>query len=269
MIFSDINLARRLERAEAAANANFVESRAKLFPEIGASWIEVAGAYALFDGKESPCTQTFGLGVFDKVTNTDLQKLEAFFIERDAPVFHEVSPMADMSLAILLNERGYHPIEFTSVLYRPVEMANNIQINPAIKTRIIDKGEENLWAQISAKGWSTEAPEYVDFLLNLGRVTAESASSIPFLAELEGRLVAAGTLHIQNDVALLAGASTIFEGRRQGAQLALLEARLRYAAEQGCTIAAMGALPGSQSQKNAEKHSFRIAYTRTKWQLKT
>jgi hypothetical protein len=30
----------------------------------------------------------------------------------------------------------------------------------------------------------------------------------------------------------------------------------------------MGALPGSQSQKNAEKNGFRIAYTRTKWQLK-
>jgi len=29
----------------------------------------------------------------------------------------------------------------------------------------------------------------------------------------------------------------------------------------------MGALPGSGSQRNAERHGFRIAYTRTKWQL--
>jgi hypothetical protein len=27
----------------------------------------------------------------------------------------------------------------------------------------------------------------------------------------------------------------------------------------------MGALPGSPSQRNAERHGFRIAYTRTKW----
>jgi hypothetical protein len=43
---------------------------------------------------------------------------------------------------------------------------------------------------------------------------------------------------------------------------------LKFAAEKGCKIAMMGALPGSQSQRNAEKNGFRIAYTRTKWELK-
>jgi hypothetical protein len=28
----------------------------------------------------------------------------------------------------------------------------------------------------------------------------------------------------------------------------------------------MGALPGSNSQRNAERNGFQIAYTRTKWQ---
>ena len=37
------------------------------------------------------------------------------------------------------------------------------------------------------------------------------------------------------------------------------------AAAQGCDIALMGALPGSGSQRNAERHGFRIAYTRIKW----
>jgi hypothetical protein len=68
-------------------------------------------------------------------------------------------------------------------------------------------------------------------------------------------------------VALLAGACTIPEARKQGAQLALLDYRLRYAAEQGCDLAMMCAQPGSASQRNAERHGFRIAYTRIKWQL--
>jgi len=38
---------------------------------------------------------------------------------------------------------------------------------------------------------------------------------------------------------------------------------------QGCDIAMMAALPGSASQRNAERNGFRIAYTRTKWQLKS
>lgn len=107
MIYSDKTLSQKLERAEARSNASFVESRACITPEVGATWIEVGGAYAMFDGVESPCTQTFGLGMFDEITSEHLDEIEAFFKQRGAPVFHEVSPMADPSLTPLLNERGY------------------------------------------------------------------------------------------------------------------------------------------------------------------
>ena len=55
------------------------------------------------------------------------------------------------------------------------------------------------------------------------------------------------------------------DARKQGAQRALLEARLAYAAQQGCDLAMMAAAPGSASQRNAERQGFRIAYTRIKW----
>ncbi|HSK71882.1 MAG TPA: GNAT family N-acetyltransferase [Pyrinomonadaceae bacterium] len=267
IIFSDRNLARQLERTEASNSARFVEARRQLFPESGAEWIEVGGAYAMFDGTESPLTQTFGLGMFEEATNGHLETLENFFKERGAPVFHEISPMADLSLLSLLKERGYYPIELTSVMYRPIEREINLglMLNPQIKTRIIEAGEEKFWAETAARGWSTEAPGLSEFMLDLGQVTARSA--LPFLAELNEKPIAAGVLSINKDVALLAGAATVPEGRRQGAQLALLNSRLQYAAEHGCTIAMMCALPGSQSQRNAEKHGFRIAYTRIKWQL--
>ena len=48
--FADLALARRLERAEGTGNREFVEARARAFPESGACWIEVAGAYAMYDG---------------------------------------------------------------------------------------------------------------------------------------------------------------------------------------------------------------------------
>ena len=223
----------------------------------------------MFDGTESPLTQTFGLGVFDLVTNAEMEKLEAFFKERNAPVFHEVSPMADLSLLSLLNERGYQPIELTSVMYLPIESENRLDLplNPMIKTRIVQAGEEKLWAETAASGWSTEAPGLSEFMLEIGSISAKAQGVSSFLAELEDQPVAAGGLFIHEDTALLAGASTVPEAREQGAQLALLDARLRYAAESGCTIAMMCALPGGQSQRNAEKHGFRIAYTRIKWQL--
>ncbi len=111
MLFSNKHLSQTIERAEATANADFVETRSRLDPESRASWINVGGAYAMFDGIDSPCTQTFGLGLFDEIGDAEMESLETFFVERRAPVFHEVSPMADSSLLPLLNERGYQPID--------------------------------------------------------------------------------------------------------------------------------------------------------------
>ena len=42
---------------------------------------------------------------------------------------------------------------------------------------------------------------------------------------------------------------------------------MRYAFDHGCDLAMMVAEAGSNSQRNAERKGFRIAYTRTKWRL--
>jgi hypothetical protein len=266
--FSDLALARRLERAEGRHNADFVEARAKLFPEVGAGWIEVAGAYAAFDGPASPLTQTFALGLCQPAAAADMVEIEAFFAARGAPVFHEVSPLAEATLLTLLIERGYHPLEFTSVMYRPIGegIAAGRAPGSRVTPRVIRDGEQELWAQTAARGWS-ELPELRDAMLDIGRVSASSGDAVLFLAEIDGAPIATGSLILREGLALLAGASTIPAGRRQGAQGALLGARLRYAAERGCDLATMGAQPGSGSQRNAERHGFRVAYTRTKWHL--
>ena len=270
-IFSDKTLSQKLERTEGRTSADLVESRKILFPEVGTEWIEVAGTYAMFDGAESPLTQTFGLGVFDEITDKELDEIEAFFKQRNAPVFHEVSPMANVSLIVLLNERDYQPIELTSLMFRSFESEDEINLpkNSKIKTRIIGADEIDIFAETAANVWSVEMPDYADFMMEFCKVSANSKSASSFIAEIDGKPIATGTLFIYDDVAELGGASTILEFRRQGAQNALLAARLSYARENGCKIAMMGALPGSQSQRNAEKNGFRIAYTRTKWQLKS
>ncbi len=266
--FSDLALARRLEKAEARSNADFVEARARAFPDSGAEWREVAGCFAMYDGAASPLTQTFGLGMFQSITDREMEAIEIFFRERRAEVFHEVCPMADPGLLNLLNERGYQPVEFTSVMYRPISKDFLLTATPneKIQVRLIQDTEQGLWGRTAAQGWS-EFSELADFLQEIAHVTAHNPNALSFLAELDKQAIATGTLIICDGVALLAGASTIPAGRRKGAQLALLESRLRHAAERGCDIAMMGAEPGSASQRNAERHGFRIAYTRIKWHL--
>ena len=263
--FADIDLARHLERTEAQGNVDFVEARTKAFPDRGATWIEVAGTFAMFDDVGSPLTQTFGLGVSEPISAKQMDTIEEFFHSRGAEVFHEVCPLADPSVFELIRERGYQPVEFSNVLYRPIDPELRLEAprNEQIEVRVIDKNEIDLWALTACEGWS-EFAEVADFLRELNQVFAHSKGP-SFLAELRGEPIATGALTIAGDVALLAGASTVPSARRQGAQLALLEERLRYAATRGCTVAMMVAQPGSGSQRNAERHGFRIAYTRTKW----
>jgi GNAT superfamily N-acetyltransferase len=133
-----------------------------------------------------------------------------------------------------------------------------------VTVRLVEPGEEDLYARVAAEGWSEFGVG--DFVLSLGRVSGHVEGLRLFLADLDGRPIAAGALALFDGIAHLAGASTIPAGRKRGAQLALLDHRLRYASAHGCDIALMGALPGSGSQRNAERHGFRIAYTRIKWQ---
>lgn len=269
ILFSDKSLSQKLEFTEANANVNFVNARAKMQPNSGVEWINVNGIYALFDGNDSPLTQTFGLGLLADVTHENLATIEAFFQKHDAPVFHEVSPMANPSYMAILHERGYKPVELTTVMCKALseDTAADYPINSELTIRILRKGEEDTWARTSASGWSTEMDGLSDFMYQFASIMANSAGAYPFFAEIDGKIISTGMLCIHNNVALLAGASTIPEGRNRGAQNALLNARLNYAAAQGCTLAMMCASPGSQSQRNGEKKGFKIAYTRTKWNM--
>src|SRR6185312_12989886 len=104
--------------------------------------------------------------------------------------------------------------------------------NESIQVRLVREGERELWGRIAARGWS-EFAELTDFMLECGQISTTTDGTLSFFAELDGQPIATGMLSLFEGVALLGGASTILEGRKQGAQAALLETRLCYAAEQG------------------------------------
>jgi hypothetical protein len=261
-VFAGLALARRLEDAEGSAGASFVQARGG-----DAVWTRIAGAYAMFDGVGSPLTQTFGLGMFEPATDLAIAQLEDFFRTRGAAVDHEVSPLAGVALIQSLTSRGYVPLELSSVLFLNLtEGRPDPPLNFALTIRVASSHDRDAYAHAAAEGWS-EAGELAHQVADLGRVLFAANGYVGFLVERNGRIIATAGLAIHNRVALLAGASTIPEARGLGAQRAVLAARLRYAVEEGCDLAMMVTEPGSASQRNAERHGFRVAYTRTKWRL--
>jgi hypothetical protein len=264
-VFADAALAKRLETTEGHGNAAFVDEQARREPYSGAIRTTIAGTLAMFAGVGSPITQTFCLGMHERATVKDLDAIERFFTSRGSPVFHEVSPLAGVELLAMLAARGYKPIEVSNVLYQSIDQFAPIDTNPDLRVRQVEKREAERYGEISVRGWSAELPEVIPFILGFARSSVEVATC--FMAELDGEPIANAAMFMHGGVALLAGASTVPEGRRKGAQQALLDARLRAAAAQGCDLAMVVTAAGSASQRNSERNGFKVAYTRTKWQL--
>jgi hypothetical protein len=262
--FADLPLARRLETTEGHGNAAFIDAQARREPYTGAMRTTIAGTLVMFAGVGSPITQTFCLGIHERPGERDFDAIERFFRSRGSAVFHEVSPHAGIDVCAALASRGYKPVELSNVMYQPIDASSDLDVNPNLRIRTVDLAEADWYATVAARGWS-EMPEVLPFIQGFARSSVEVATC--FLAELDGEAIATAALFMHEGVALLAGASTVPEGRRNGAQLALLDARLRLAVSRGCDLAMMVAAPGSASQRNAERNGFRVAYTRTKWQL--
>lgn len=263
-VFADLPLARRLEKAEGHGNAAFVDAQARIDPASGAIWKNIGGTFAMFAGVGSPITQTFGLGMHEPLNDKDLDAIERFFTSRGSAVFHETCPLAGVDVFATLARRGYRPCELSTVLFQPIDVAARVPDASGLAIRVVGKNEGALFAKISAQGWS-EHPEFMPYIEGFAQLSVAVATC--FIAERDGQPIATAALFMHDNIALLAGASTVPAGRRQGAQNALLDARLRHAASHGCELAMMVAGPGSASQRNAERQGFRIAYTRTKWQL--
>jgi hypothetical protein len=82
MDFVDLDLARRMEMAEAHACHACAESFQRQHPDFPVAVQEIAGGFAVFAGVDSPVTQAIGVGLHGEVSDSDLDRLGDFFHSR-------------------------------------------------------------------------------------------------------------------------------------------------------------------------------------------
>src|SRR3989304_2715572 len=191
----------------------------------------------MFGGGGSPLTQTFGLGLFETPTPEAFEEIGRFFLVRGAPVLHEVSPLAGLALVGMLNERGYRPVELTSVMYRPLAAGGDsgLRGSDRIRVRAIEKHEGDLWARTTARGWS-EFPELNDFLLDLAPLSTERRDAVWFFAGFGLEPVATGVLCLGGGVALIAPFELITLGSKSGTPLLVIVPCASTAVDEGCDV---------------------------------
>src|SRR5260370_15345111 len=89
----NLELARRVEHAEAQAAVECAEALERFRPGSGAAVRRVAGGFAVYCGKDSPITQAVGMGLDGAVSNEEVDRLEEFYRSRVETVRVAMCPL--------------------------------------------------------------------------------------------------------------------------------------------------------------------------------
>jgi hypothetical protein len=252
MTFADLNLARRIEAAE-AANARGCSTQP------GAAVLDIAGGCAIFMGAESPLTQAVGVGLNGPVSAGDLHHLEWFFTSLGARAVIDLCPLADAGLIETLAARGYRIRDFNNVLAKRLA-GTEIVMTPRVRRAVASECDR--WSYAVGRGFFEQA-ELTSEEMDVGRAIFAMPGALCFLGTTEGGEPAAGAAAaVRDGLMTLFADSTMAECRRAGLHRELIAARLNEALAQGCDLATASTLPGSASQRNYERMGFEVAYTK-------
>jgi len=253
MIHADLELARRLESAEAAISRACTEG----CPDTAI--LETAGGLALFAGAQSPLTQAMAIGLEGPVSPAQIDHLESFFRNRGARVGVDLCPLADPGLLEELATRGYRPAEFNNVLIRRLA---DTEFPAAVHARQIHSEEAELWCRTVGLGFF-EQSELSEDEMEIGRAVSSMPDAQCYLAFAEdGEACAGGAMTARQGLATLFADSTAKPYRRRGFHRDLIIVRLREARAKACDLATACVSPGSASQRNYERAGFQVAYTK-------
>jgi GNAT superfamily N-acetyltransferase len=265
----NLELARRIELAEAHAAVGGAETMRRLRPESGAAVEQIAGGFAIYCGANSPPTQAVGMGLGGPVSEEEFEQLENFYRSRSEPVRVETCPLADASLIGHFGKRGYRVTEFSNVMALPLDDGHDAENRegrtPDVAIEKVGHGQIDLWTLTVSQGFAEKGP-VVPEIVEVMKLFALSPGVECYLARVDGKVAGGATLAIRDGVAGLFGASTLPAFRKRGVQTALLHARLKRAAEAGCDLAVCLAQPGSTSQRNIVRQGFTVLYTRVKFE---
>jgi GNAT superfamily N-acetyltransferase len=261
LLYADRALALRLERAEVLDALACAEARQLRAPASPVACATIAGGAALFFGAGAPLTQAVGLGMEREVTAAELDALVAFFHDRGAAAQVRPCPLAHPSLFARLGERGFRLRDFINSLARRLPAGFDAAIPAGVEVAQTD--DSAAWAELATRGFELPAEQQAAV-----RDVSHALAEIPGCTRWVARVAAsdapvgAALLTVREGVAQLFATSTLPSHRGRGVQSALIRARLTHAAAQGAELARSTAVPAGPSQRNLERHGFRVVYTR-------
>jgi hypothetical protein len=263
MQFVDKALARRLESCEEMPQVLYARIFKETRPQIGAAEEEICGGHMVFAGLGSPIGRATGLGFDRALTSEDVDRIEHFYRQRNAPSQVDLTPLHGPEVFEMFKARGYAIAELNNVLYRKLDPADEFPAPPDhYEVRRSPMQEAEITGSIVEGAFFPDgAPEAFRGLIT---PLYQMKNALPFVATIDDKPVACGTGLIipEHRVFALCGAGTLSAYRGRGLQTALLRARMKAACEAGCEYAVVVTQGGTTSQRNAERLGLRVAYSK-------
>lgn len=213
------------------------------------------------------------IGLFNQVIGLGPQNQELlaeimhFYREQGVETYRiEVNPYTTSTdFLASLAEAGFFMSRFENCLFRT--FADRIDENPggAVLIREVAPSDIDLFADLHVQGYAEALTHLPAAVLRLYRESTKTLFQRQgwhlYLAMVDGIPSGMGMLYIHQDTAIFAGGATIPSQRGKGVQTALLQHRLRVAAQSHCRLIVGQTSVGSTSQHNMERLCMRLAYT--------
>jgi hypothetical protein len=242
----------KIERSEASRLRRTAEA-------CGGDVREIAGGVAAFCGDGSPMTQVCTVGIGRDVSDQELNEINRLFVGRAKQYEFKLSVLSDQSLRERVLRRAVSLPEFETILVCDL-------------TKYVTRPVDFEFHRVDADGAREYAIRSVDRFFSgepgppgLADVIASSCTregSMSFEVFIDGKPVAGCGLGLCDGIAWLQGAATSPAFRNRGLHRAMQAHRMNVAKQLGYEVIAQGALPGSQSQLNAQKSGLQVAFTR-------
>lgn len=225
----------------------------------------LAGGRAVLWGAGLYVNRAMASGVTKPVTDTDLDELEARSQTVGVPAAIEISPATMQPARHVLAARGYAEVRGRRVsalryVLNDESVAEIEPCSPGDDAWQVEPADEQVttWQETSAAGWDHRSSAARRASDAFAHATAVAEHMTLFLLR-DGQTrepVGCATLAIRNGFATLGGMTTVPTMRGRGVQAAAIGARLRVAAEAGCSVATTTVATGGDSERNLLRNGF-------------
>lgn len=235
--------------------------------------IGVAGGVASFSAGVSWINHATLVGFGVDVGEAELDRVEAFYLERGATPKIELTTYATEPFLAELARRGYTTEHFENVLSRALEPGEDpfgsmpSPVPAGLEIRRTDPADEDACRAhavvVTREFCEGEVPEgHVAMAVRAIR----HPRSVAFSAWVGGTLAGASGMEVYEHggvrVCSLWGTAVGERYRRRGIQQALIARRLAWGVEHGCSAALIESKPGIATERNAARMGFGLAYVR-------